>query len=185
VVKGCKDIGVFYGDNPLSLGRLIGSDETNDLAVIKSDSTPLKVANVRIGIRLGEPVAVFGYPLSQVIASSGNFTLGNVTALAGLRDDTRHLQISAPVQAGNSGGPLLDANGNLVGTVISKLNAMRVVQATGDLPQNVNFAIKSSVLVSFLESKGVQFETSTSSSALAPADLAEHAKALSVFVVCK
>ena len=185
VVKGCKDIGVFYGDNPLSLGRLIGSDETNDLAVIKSDITPLKVANVRIGIRLGEPVAVFGYPLSHVLASSGNFTLGNVTALAGLRDDTRHLQISAPVQAGNSGGPLLDANGNLVGTVISKLNAMRVVQATGDLPQNVNFAIKSSVLASFLESKGVQFETSTSSSALAPADLAEHAKALSVFVVCK
>jgi serine protease Do len=62
---------------------------------------------------------------------------------------------------------------------------MRVVQATGDLPQNVNFAIKSSVLASFLESKGVQFETSTSLSALAPADLAEHAKALSVFVVCK
>ena len=76
-------------------------------------------------------VAVFGYPLSQVLASSGNFTLGNITALAGLRDDARHLQISAPVQAGNSGGPLLDASGNLVGTIISKLNAMKVVQATG------------------------------------------------------
>jgi serine protease Do len=185
VVKGCKDIGVFYGDNPISIGRLIGSDETNDLAVIKTDLTPTKVANVRIGTRLGEPVAVFGYPLAQVLSSSGNFTLGNVTALAGLRDDTRHLQISAPVQAGNSGGPLLDGNGNLVGTVISKLNAMRVVQATGDLPQNVNFAIKSSVLASFLESKGVPFETATSSSLLAPADLADHAKALSVFVLCK
>jgi serine protease Do len=130
-------------------------------------------------------VAVFGYPLSQVLASSGNFTLGNITALAGLRDDARHLQISAPVQAGNSGGRLLDASGNLVGTIISKLNAMKIVQATGDMPQNVNFAIKSSVVASFLESRGIPYETTTSSNVLAPADLADHAKALSVMILCR
>lgn len=107
------------------------------------------------------------------------------TALAGLRDDVRHLQISAPVQAGNCGGPLLDANGNLVGTVISKLNAMKVVQATRDMPQNVNFAIKSSVVASFLESRGITYEATTSSNILAPADLADHANSMSVMILCK
>lgn len=185
VVKGCSTIGVFSGDQPAVEGRLLGSDETNDLAVLKTEIKPQKVASLRIGARLGEPVAVFGYPLSQVLASSGNFTLGNITALAELRDDARHLQLSAPVQAGNSGGPLVDANGNLVGTVISKLNAMKVVQATGDMPQNVNFAIKSSVVASFLESRGISFEANASSTALAPADLADHAKAMSVMILCK
>ncbi|MFD0464186.1 S1C family serine protease [Microvirga aerilata] len=185
VVKSCSTIAVFSGDQPAAEGRLIGSDETNDLAVLKTDLKLTKVANIRIGARLGDPIAVFGYPLSQVLASSGNFTLGNITALAGMRDDTRHLQISAPVQAGNSGGPLLDASGNLVGTIISKLNAMRVVQATGDMPQNVNFAIKSSVVASFLESRGISYETNATSNALAPADLADHAKALSVMILCK
>jgi S1-C subfamily serine protease len=185
VVKGCSTIAVFSGDQPAVEGRLVGSDETNDLAVLKTEVKPQKVASLRIGARLGESVAVFGYPLSQVLASSGNFTLGNITALAGMRDDARHLQISAPVQAGNSGGPLVDANGNLVGTVISKLNAMKVVQATGDMPQNVNFAIKSSVVASFLESRGITYETTTSSNVLAPADLADHAKAMSVMILCK
>jgi serine protease Do len=185
VVKGCSTIVVFAGDQPAVEGRLVGSDETNDLAVLKTEIKPQKVASLRIGTRLGEPVAVFGYPLSQMLASSGNFTLGNITALAGLRDDARHLQISAPVQAGNSGGPLVDAHGNLVGTVISKLNAMKIVQATGDMPQNVNFAIKSSVVASFLESRGITYETTASSNALSPADLADHAKAMSVMILCK
>ncbi|MFX4941208.1 serine protease, partial [Acinetobacter baumannii] len=94
-----------------------------------------KIAAVRMGVRLGEGVAVFGYPLSGMLSTSGNFTLGNVTALSGLGDDSRYFQISAPVQPGNSGGPLVDANGNLIGVVTSKLNALKVMVATnGDIP---------------------------------------------------
>ena len=70
----------------------------------------------------------FGYPLSQVLATSGNFTTGIVTALAGIGDDSRFYQISAPVQPGNSCGPLLDENGNLIGVVSSKRT--RPVKAT-------------------------------------------------------
>jgi serine protease Do len=81
----------------------------------------------------------FGYPHADILASSGNFTQGNVTALAGMGDDSRYLQISTPVQAGNSGGPLLDQSDNLVGIVTSNLNALKMAQANGDLPQNVNF----------------------------------------------
>ena len=184
VVDGCTTIRVKPDGGALLPARLVASDKANDLALLKIDHQPAKVAAIRIGIRLGEPVAVFGFPLSSVLASTGNFTLGNVTALAGLGDDTRHIQVSAPVQPGNSGGPLLDQHGNLVGVVTYKLNALKTAVANGDIPQNVNFALKSSAAASFLESNRVAFETGSATNTLTPADLADHAKAMSAFVAC-
>src|SRR5208283_1893121 len=109
-----------------------------------------------------------------------NFTQGNVTATNGIGDDSRYLQISAPVQAGNSGGPLLDQNGNLVGVVSSKLNALKVAIQDGDLPQNVNFAIKSAMLTTFLDSNRISFQSAAApGKPLDPADLADLAKAIS------
>lgn len=121
-----------------------------------------------------------------MLATSGNFTLGNVTALAGLGDDSRYLQVSAPVQPGNSGGPSLDQSGNLVGIVSAKLNALNVMMATkGDIPQNVNFAIKSSVATNFLQNNNVKYETGEASQKTPPADLADLAKAMRVYVECR
>jgi S1-C subfamily serine protease len=112
--------------------------------------------------------------------------LGNVTATNGIGDDSRYLQISAPVQSGNSGGPLLDQNGNLVGVVSSKLNALKIAAQGGDLPQNVNFAIKAAILATFLDSNRITFQTATTTTKpLEPADLADLAKAISGFVVCR
>jgi S1-C subfamily serine protease len=71
--------------------------------------------------------------------------------VAGIGDDTRYLQISTPVQPGNSGGPVLDQSGNVVGVVVAVINVLKVASAIDDVPQNVNFAIKSSVLTNFLE----------------------------------
>jgi S1-C subfamily serine protease len=185
VVRDCAQIEVS-GANGLMPARLVAQDRTNDLALLKVATTPLKIAAVRTGVRLGEGVAVFGYPLSGMLSTSGNFTLGNVTALSGLGDDSRYFQISAPVQPGNSGGPLVDANGNLIGVVTAKLNALKVMVATnGDIPQNVNFAIKGSVASAFLESNGVAFTQGSDTTALQPADLADHAKGMSVYVSCR
>ena len=91
--------------------RLVARDEKNDLALLKIEGAKVKAPPMRTYIRVGESVAAFGFPLSSFLATSGNFTLGNVTALAGLGDDSRYLQISAPIQPGNSGGPLLDERG--------------------------------------------------------------------------
>jgi hypothetical protein len=86
-----------------------------------------------------------------------------VSALAGLRDNPLHLQISAPVQPGNSGGPLLDSHAHVVGVVVSKLNAMRISQMTGgDIPQNVNFAIKGTAALAYLREKGINPATADS-----------------------
>ena len=127
-----------------------------------------------------------GFPYTDILATAGNFTLGNVSALSGLGDGSRDLQISAPVQAGNSGGPLLDTSGNLVGVVSMKLNAMKVMQASDDLPQNVNFAIKSGTLAGFLDANRVTYKVGAPGAVpMQPADIADAARAVRGFVVCR
>jgi len=91
---------------------------------------------------------------------NGNFTIGTISALAGVGDDTRYIQISAPLQPGNSGCPLLDGYGNVAGVVVSKLNVLKIVEATRDVAQNVNFVIKATVPESVQE-KCVRFSVRT------------------------
>ena len=86
-----------------------------------------------------------GFPLPSLLQNGINITVGNVSALAGLGGNTALMQITAPVQPGNSGGPLLDLGGNLVGVVVSKLDTVQAFEITGDIPQNINFAIQSAV----------------------------------------
>jgi S1-C subfamily serine protease len=185
VVESCSSITVRPdGGTPIA-GTVLARDARNDLAVVKVSGPVNWIVPVRSGVRLGEGIAAFGFPHTDMLASSGNFTLGNVTALAGMGDDTRYLQISAPVQAGNSGGPLIDGYGNLVGVVSAKLNALKVMAASGDLPQNVNFAIKASLAASFLDANQVTYDSgATSGEKLDAPDLAERAKQASVFITC-
>ncbi|SCZ06271.1 S1C family serine protease [Microvirga guangxiensis] len=184
VIEGCTSVQIKPSNgSPLS-ARILAQDTTNDLALLKAERSSDKFATVRAGVRLGEAVAAFGFPLNSVLASSGNFTLGNVTALAGIGDDSRFLQISTPVQPGNSGGPLLDESGNVVGVVTSKLNALKTVVAIGDVPQNVNFAIKAGALATFLESARVEVPAASHASRLSPPDLADIASGISVLVRC-
>ena len=185
VVKGCAVVSVFHGADTPRTGRIIARDGTNDLAIIATDLTPDAVADLRVAVRLGEQVAAFGFPLSGLLSSGGNFTLGNITALTGLRDDSRMLQISAPVQPGNSGGPLLDEAGRVIGVVVGKLNAIKVAMVTDDLPQNINFAIKASVAQSFAESQGIPIHAASSTApTIPPADLADRARAFTGRVEC-
>ena len=77
---------------------------------------------------------------------------GEIASLSGAGDDPRYFQISVPVQPGNSGGALVDERGNVIGIVSAKLDAGAALAASGALPENVNYAVKSSLLLSFLES---------------------------------
>jgi serine protease Do len=186
VVNGCAQILVATEKGTFAPAQLIARDQTNDLAVLRTNNSPSRIAHLRSSIRLGENVEAFGYPLAGVLATSGNFTLGNVSALAGLRDDSRYLQISAPVQPGNSGGPLLDQSGNLVGVVSAKMDALKMMIATnGDIPENINFAIKSSTAATFLQTNNIKYESAEASQLLQPADIADQAKSMSVFIDCQ
>ena len=186
VVEDCNRISVSYGLGEARTGRVIGRDEINDLAIVKVDAKPEAIVAFRSGVRLGESIAVYGFPLFGLLASGGNFTLGNVTALAGLHDDSRILQISAPVQPGNSGGPLLDESGFVVGIVVSKLNAIKLALATSDLSQNINFAIKASTALAFAETQGLKPRMAPPNGAtLRPADLADLAKSVTALIECQ
>jgi S1-C subfamily serine protease len=184
VVQGCRDIGVV-SDGQNHPAKVLARDERNDLALIATDLHPVQAVSWRLQVRQGEDIVVYGFPLLGALASGGNVTTGNVTALAGLADDSRYLQISAPVQPGNSGGPLVDRNGSVVGVIVSKLNALSVASVIGDIPQNVNFAIKASVAAAFLDAQRVAHAENAGDAALATPDIAERAQSFTVKILCR
>jgi S1-C subfamily serine protease len=185
VVDNCNSIAVAVDGSVSTAARVIGRDSKNDLALLATTGLkPDTVPNLRPGVRLGESIFVYGFPLSGLLASSGNFTIGNVTAVAGVGDDTTMIQMSAPVQPGNSGGPVFDQHGNVVAVVVSKLNALRVAKVTNDVPQNVNFAIKSLIAMSFLEAGNVNALTSASTTKLETTTIAERARSFTAQIRC-
>ena len=111
-------------------------------------------------------------------------TTGNLSSLSGMGGDTRLMQITAPVQPGNSGGPMLDSASNLMGVVVSKLDVIKAEKLTGDIPQNVNFAIHANVLRTFLDANSVDYDSASSNKPLAPTAIAEKARGFTVLVEC-
>ncbi len=128
-------------------------DSANDLAVLKVNGSfsPLPIISSR-SVKLGEPVFTVGFPNPGLQGFSPKFSKGEISSLAGPQDDPQYFQISLPVQPGNSGGPLVDSRGNIVGVVTGKLGVGAAIAASGALPENVNYAVKSSFLTALLES---------------------------------
>lgn len=183
MVDGCRQIGVRT-KRQTSAARLLARDTADDLALLATGVHPQAVAALRLSARQGDAVAVYGFPLPGLLAPAGNVTFGNITALAGVGGSSAEMQISAPVQPGNSGGPVLDSSGDVVGVVVAKLDALRVAVATRDIPQNVNFAIKATVATDFLQAQGVTFTRGKARPPLSPAALAAAARPFTVQVEC-
>ncbi len=133
--------------------KVIKVDAANDLALLKAEGkfAVLPVAPSR-SMKLGSTVATVGFPNIGLQGFAPKFARGEIGSMSGLKDDARHFQISVPVQPGNSGGALVDEHGNVVGVVSAKLSAKAALATSGALPENVNYAVKSSYLLSFLES---------------------------------
>ena len=103
-------------------------------------------------VKLGSTVVTVGFPNIGLQGFAPKFARGEIASLTGPQDDPRFFQISVPLQPGNSGGALVDEHGNVIGVVSAKLSAAAALEATGQLPENVNYAVKSSFLLGFLES---------------------------------
>ena len=133
--------------------KVVKVDSANDLALLKAEGkfVPLPVAASR-AMKLGSTVATVGFPNIGLQGFAPKLAKGEIAALSGAQDDPRYFQISVPVQPGNSGGALVDERGNVVGVVAAKLNVAAAAATSGALPENVNYAVKSSLLLSFLES---------------------------------
>jgi S1-C subfamily serine protease len=186
VIDGCGDIkGNLASEAPVTL-RVVSSDATNDLALLQGPAASFKrFAKIRDRtIRSGDAVTAIGFPLHGLLTSDFTVTTGIVSSLSGLKNDSRFLQISAPVQPGNSGGPLIDSGGQIVGMVAGKLNALGVLRATGDLPQNINFAIKTGVIRDFLDNSVVTYETAAPGTELKTSEIADAARAYTLLITC-
>src|SRR5262249_1259814 len=122
IIVGCSSVEVIAMDGRRT-GAIMDADDQIDLALLRVSGIKGETARLRSppNVPLGDSAMVFGFPLTGSLSSSGNFTSGIVSALRGLRDAAGVLQITAPVQPGNSGGPLMDASGLVIGVVQAKL----------------------------------------------------------------
>lgn len=143
--------------------QLLKIDKANDIAVLKVDLKNSAHLNVTSGekIRLGSPIFTLGFPNPDIQGVSPKLTRGEISSVNGTLDDPTSWQVSAPVQSGNSGGPLFNLEGKVVGMIQTKLG-MIAAQTTGDLPQNVAYAVKGKYLLQILEDCGVKSETNDS-----------------------
>ena len=148
VVESCDELRI-----PYRRVTVIAVDEEVDLALLFDPRGNTDTATFRgYPVDFGEEVAVFGYPLSNILSYRGNGTSGIISGLSSIIDDAHPdnlFQHTAPIQGGNSGGPVLDSAGNVVGVVVSSLNPDFIQN------QNVNFAIKFGVIEDFLQRNNV------------------------------
>lgn len=153
VVRGCDAMRRIDG-LPL---EVVAADDDLDLAVLKApeDSADWLDMGAAGLPRLGEPVTALGYPYLGNLGQGLTVTGGNVSALKGIDGGTGEIMISAPVQPGNSGGPLLNASGAVIGVVVARVDDLAILEETGTLPQNMNFAVPSPVLADYLAATGV------------------------------
>lgn len=188
VINGCVgDLkGNLTGEAAIGL-RVVSTDPNNDLALLQAPSTTTFKDFARIRDRSfhsGDSVVAIGFPYHGLLSSDFTVTTGIVSSLSGMRNDTRFLQISAPVQPGNSGGPLFDTTGQIVGVVTGKIPGLRIAAATGDIPENINFAIKTGALRDFLDNSVVPYQTAEPRGELKTTDIAGNARAYTMLISC-
>lgn len=133
---------------------VIRSDASNDIAILKVNGsgtfTALPVRGSK-GLKLADKVATLGFPNPGLQGFAAKYSSGEVAALSGPSDDPRLMQISVPIQPGNSGGPLVDSSGCVVGVVVAQLDKFATLKMTGNLPENVNYAVKGTILLGVME----------------------------------
>ena len=188
VVDRCRAVLARNANGRTARAKLLATDAGRDLALLgvpRNFGPALIFRDAPIVLR-GESVVTYGFPLTGLLSSGPTLTTGSISALSGLRDSRLDYTISAPVQPGNSGGPLLDAQGHVIGVIVAKLNAAAVARLTGgDIPQNVNFAIKASEALAFLHEARLRPATAASTGPeLHASAIGEIANPATAFIQC-
>ena len=163
VVKNCiyintQNKGVEVAANITANSKLL------DLAVLNAEvdkSAYVLLPDRDISSALGQQIFTVGYPLSQILSPYPSLTMGNVSSLGGLKGAKGMIQFSAPIQPGNSGGPVVDFQGNLVAVVASTLNQRMMLRATGTTSQNINFGMGFPLVKKFLINNNIYYPQST------------------------
>ena len=162
IVKGKGDISVLI-DGKEYAARVMASSERVDLALLKVEgATALALPVVGVqNVSLGEQVFTLGFPNMEIQGVQPKYTRGNISSLTGIKDDPLLMQISVPIQPGNSGGPLFNEKGQVVGVIAATLNNNTALRNTGALPQNVNYAVRADRIMEFLATNKIKAVTNS------------------------
>jgi S1-C subfamily serine protease len=152
VVKNAKKIFVTASDNSKVEAKLISFDEEKDIALLKINNKQFNIGYTlnSASSEVGEQIFVLGFPLINLMGSEIKVTDGIISSLSGFNNDYDYYQVSAAVQPGNSGGPLFDSQGNLIGIITAKYSQ----------GENVSYALKSKIVFDFLKNNKVQIPIS-------------------------
>lgn len=185
VVEMCQYI-LAVMDGDLLNVKVVASDITNDLIVGKVEelSNNNFLALSSDGAFLGDNVIAAGFPLAGTLSDNLKVTRGIVSSMSGLNNNYSEYQIDAAVQSGNSGGPLIDASGNVVGVVVAQLNKYKLLQEREIIPENVNFAVKSQNVSVFLSANNIDFISKDSKKVIQNRVVAESAEDSTVMLLC-
>ena len=205
VVKGCNRVTVGDNANKQVPSDVVNTDRRNDLALLKLSTLEMASAESKAliqklsitvmplatngllrseDVRLGEKVLVAGYPFGDFISNTVKVTTGVISSTRGAGDDSGQFQLDAAIQPGNSGGPIYDYGGNIVGVVVSQLNKMKMAEATGSIPENQNFGIKASTVRQFLESSGLPSKKAERTKDIPSEEVAQIAENQALMVMC-
>lgn len=162
VIEDRESITVITPNGELR-AQVVSRDPEADLALLRCDlettaTPPLPLSTHSSEVRFGESVFTVGFPNPKILGQEPKLSRGEITSLAGMKDHPRYWQTSVPVLYGNSGGPLVDAHGNVVGVISSKINALEGAETFGDVPVNITYGIKGLYLRPLLDRAGIEFQ---------------------------
>lgn len=184
VVEGVRSVEVA-SERGAQPAEIVFADPRNDVALLRVERPLPASARFRfaLDLDLGEDVVVLGFPLQGLLGSGPQVTGGNVSSLCGIGNDTGVLQFTAPIASGNSGGPILDMAGLIVGQVHASLNLDRIRQGGGSA-ENINFGSKAPILRTFLATHGIACTVSDDTKQRSRADIVRDARAYIYRVNC-
>ena len=165
VVEDCQNVSLIISDGTAIPLKIEIFDKINDIAILSIAENknkffqPIPMSEKSSGI--GARVFTIGYPYSSAFGVKPKLTDGVISSIYGIQDDPRFYQISVPIQPGNSGGPLVNLRGQAIGMVTSTLDAAKVFNISGTLPQNINYAIKSEYIQILLKTIKKEYQVST------------------------
>ena len=180
VIEGCKNI---YQDEELL--KVIAKDQINDLAILKGTNQNKKYLLFEKDLpKKGEEVLVSGYPFGKDFGDESKLTEGIISALQGMGNDYTRFQIDAAIQPGNSGGPVLNKKGNVIGVAVASANIQAFLEQYGTIPQNKNFAIQSTTLMMMLITNKIEYKSSPQKEILSNSVISRETEEAVVFLKC-
>jgi hypothetical protein len=185
VIDGARTVEVA-SDKLTAPAEIVFSDPRNDIAMLRVDRNLAAAARFRdpAEVHLGEDIMVLGFPLQGLLGSGPQATAGNISALCGIGNDTSVVQFSAPIASGNSGGPILDQSGLVVGIVHASLNVDRIREG-GSNAENINFGVKGALVRAFLGTVGIEPQLGGAGAARGRADIVREARSYIYRIKCE